>query len=191
MVSEGTGVWTLFLNGSQKAFEQIYYEHVDYLYDYGMRICRDTSVVEDCLQDMFSHLWEKREVLSEVTSVRTYLLVALRRRIIRNLTTKQKQVDQPSDDINAYARDFDPYISSDLSEDIIDQIRGAFNKLSDKQKEVIYLRFYNQLTYAEIADVLSITTKAVYKLMARAIQAMRIQVKSPVYPIILLIILSV
>ena len=190
MTSEGTDVWTLFLDGSQKAFEQMYHKHVDHLYDYGMRMCRDTSVVEDCLQDMFSHLWEKRERLAEVTSVRTYLLVALRRRIIRSLTTKQKQVSHLPDEIT-HTRDFDPYVSNDLSEDTIDQIRSVFNTLSDKQKEVIYLRFYNQLTYAEIAEVLNITTKAVYKLMARAIRAMRVQVKASVYPIILLIILSI
>ena len=53
------------------------------------------------------------------------------------------------------------------------KIQTALNKLTPKQQEVIFLKYYQHLSYAEISVILEIETKAVYKLMARALDALK------------------
>jgi RNA polymerase sigma factor (sigma-70 family) len=47
------------------------------------------------------------------------------------------------------------------------------NSLSARQKEVIYLRYFEELSYDEIASIMHISVKATYKLSARALDSLR------------------
>ena len=53
------------------------------------------------------------------------------------------------------------------------QINKALQQLTDKQREAIFLRFYEELSYVEIAGVMNISVKATYKLMARALNELK------------------
>ena len=166
-------LWEQYRKGDQQAFEELYYQQVNALYDFGQRMTRNTPLVEDCIQDLFSELWEKRGAVKPVVSVRSYLLVSLKRKIIRKLNVEQKNSTQSlSAVINSFS-DFAPDGHENVAEEQLEYLHQAFTKLSSRQKEVIYLRFYNQLSYEEIADVMSVQVKAVYKLMARAIRMLR------------------
>lgn len=46
---------------------------------------------------------------------------------------------------------------------ISEQLQLTISKLTARQKEAIFLRFYEQLSYEEIAEVMGITVKASYK----------------------------
>jgi len=183
--SSGRQLWKQFIDGSQSAFEQIYYEHVNQLYDYGVRLSKDSQLAEDCIQDLFSDLWKKRDDLPQVAAVKSYLLVALKRRLYRKLANQQK-ISQATDD--APTR-FDPYLDEQILEETIIALKHAFENLSDKQKEVIYLRFYNQLSYGEIAGIMDVQVKAIYKLTARALQSLRNNMTDPIFSYITIAIL--
>jgi RNA polymerase sigma factor (sigma-70 family) len=49
----------------------------------------------------------------------------------------------------------------------------ALNQLTARQKEVIYLRYFEEMEYEEIAGIMNITVKATYKLTARGLDALR------------------
>lgn len=179
MSTESSQLWEQFRRGDSSAFEQIYFQHVNRLYDYGVRITTDTALVEDCIQDLFSHLWEKREQLKSVVSLRSYLLVSIRRRIIRKLSQGSRTSLHSYEEQPLHSPAFSPDIPREVSDETLLFLTEAFSKLSDKQKEVLYLRFYNQLSYEEIAEVMSVQVKAVYKLTARAIHGLRSHIKIP------------
>ena len=84
-------LWVEFLEGSSDAFEHIYESYFDKLYNYGVHLCRDKTLVEDCIQELFLDLWNNRNNINLAKSVKYYLLKSLRRRIIRGLS-KRKQV---------------------------------------------------------------------------------------------------
>jgi RNA polymerase sigma factor (sigma-70 family) len=50
---------------------------------------------------------------------------------------------------------------------------GVLKKLTPRQKEAIFFKFYENMSYEEISGLLGITTKATYKLVARAILELR------------------
>ncbi len=61
-------------------------------------------------------------------------------------------------------------------------LKKALEKLTDRQKEAIFLLFYENLSYEEIARILHISKKAAYKLVARAVTELRLSIsKMPFY----------
>lgn len=190
MQPEANDLWDRYLQGDKAAFERIYFTHVNRLYDYGMRMTQDTALVEDCIQDLFADLWEKRAQMKPVHTLMSYLLVAVKRRIIRKLSIEQKHTVHPSDDWYHQVQDFTPQVFEGMDEGKSTHLTQAFTKLSDRQKEVIYLRFYNQLSYEEIAEVMSVQVKAIYKLTARAIQVLRTHMGTPMFTYLLFVILA-
>jgi RNA polymerase sigma factor (sigma-70 family) len=52
-------------------------------------------------------------------------------------------------------------------------LNKAVKKLTERQKEAIFFLFYENLSYEEVAHILTISTKATYKLVARALGDLR------------------
>jgi len=181
-------LWQNFTSGDRSAFGQLYYRYVNVLYDYGVRLSKDVQLSEDCVQDLFTSLWENRHKLPMVKKVKPYLLVSLKRRVFRKLAEQKKDIIQIFEVLESNSYNFDPELGNN-SESFL-ALQQAFAKLSDKQKEVIYLRFYNQLSYEEIAEVMEVQVKAIYKLMARAILSLKDNISHPIITHLLLAILA-
>jgi DNA-directed RNA polymerase specialized sigma24 family protein len=49
-------------------------------------------------------------------------------------------------------------------------IKGVLHKLPARQQEIIYLRFYDGLSYEEIADIMCINVSSTYKLLYKALE---------------------
>ena len=186
--SDEQQLWRDFLKGSKTAFEALYYRYVNILYDYGVRLSRDSQLAEDCLQDLFTYLWEHQHKLPEVKAVQPYLLVSLKRRLYRKLSEQQKDISKIYEALESTSSSFDPDTDDDA--ECMRALKSAFAKLSEKQKEVIYLKFYNQLTYEEIAEVMDVKVKSIYKLMGRAVAKLKKHVSKQLVSQFLLEILA-
>lgn len=175
---------------SMRQFEEVYSQHIDALHNYGTKFNANRELIEDSIQDLFADLWERRHELDSILSIRTYLLGALRRKLLRKIYSDREYV-YDTEEFNGF---FEMRLLQDaegnepLSEEHVQQIKMAFEKLTEKQKEVIYLRFYNQLSFKEIAEVMSVQTRTVYKLAYRAISLLKEQVTpySPALQILLM-----
>jgi RNA polymerase sigma factor (sigma-70 family) len=49
----------------------------------------------------------------------------------------------------------------------------ALNSLSPRQREAIYLRFFDNLTYEQIAQVMSLTVPTLYDLLSKAVKKLK------------------
>ena len=166
--------WVLFKNGNHRAFEKLYREHMSGLYDYGKRFSVDTAIVEDCIQDMFIDLWNKREKLNDVENVKSYLFVTFKRRLIRMLT-KKKVFD--SIDENNY---FDIELSAEsimekmeMHSENITKLKNAFEKLNKNQQHILYLKFYQGFSNKEISEILQINYQSTRNAMTRALTKLK------------------
>ena len=158
----------------QEWFVQMYHEHMDALFHYGSKFKIRQALLEDCIQDLFADLWEKKDELEKVKSLRFYLLGALRRKILRKIYADREQLMHTEELPLQFEIDLvDEDADHQLSETKVQHIRRAFEQLTDKQKEVLYLRFYNKLSFQEIAEVMAVQTRAVYKLSRRSLASLR------------------
>lgn len=170
--------WLALKKGSEAAFEHLYDRYFPKLYNYGMRICRDKALVKDCIQNVFVELWHKRSGLSEVTCVKYYLFTCLRRRLIKELSWQNKYIhgQEPSEDYHfevSLSHEF-LLITSQISKENQERLQQAFDTLTKRQKEAVFLRFYENMDYADIAAILSMKeVKYARTLIYRALDVLK------------------
>lgn len=162
-------LWIECQQGNNSAFEKIYNDQVEALFDYGCRITDDRLLVEDCIHDLFITLWKKKEDLDITNSIKYYLIRSLRRSIVKSLQKRRKLGTIP----------FETYfdLSSNTS-DVEDthrlkSLREQISKLPKRQKEAIDLRFYHNLDYQEISSVLEVSVDAAYNLVYKAVKSLK------------------
>lgn len=186
-------LWQAFQQGDRRAFAAIYRQYFRNLYEYGLRVAEDKSLVKDSIQDLFIKLWSNRLQLSSVRNVKSYLLVSLRSTIFNK--TKQSSrakiigiKDQHSFELNFTVES--AYLEKEAVSERSRNLLNALNKLTPKQKEIIYLKYFEELEYNEIAAILNISVKATYKLSARAIVALREIMNTPGFSLLMIISLA-
>ncbi|MDN5200685.1 sigma-70 family RNA polymerase sigma factor [Fulvivirgaceae bacterium BMA10] len=159
-------VWNSFKEGSRTTFQYIYDQNFERLLNYGLNICSDQSLVEDQIQELFIYLWKKKENLDIKISITTYLIWCLRNRLIKTLRlSKGITLDETLDVI-----DKNPFQDqADNSE----KLKSAVDALPPKQREVIYLKYYQNLGGEEISKIMNITIGTAYNLLSRAISNLR------------------
>lgn len=168
--------WEAFRSGSETAFSNIYQDFTHELYGYGMNIFPHREMVMDAIQDLFIKLWSSRENLSEVRSVRAYLYTSLRRRVIAKSTEHRKLILVEEDKyfmkIHVDSSE-QQYIDREQERSQQAGLDEALSQLSAKQREIIFLRFYQKLSYEEIAQIVGSDKKAAYNLMARTLDRLK------------------
>lgn len=168
--------WSALKDGDEKALEHIYATHIDDLLQYGMRFSQDASLVEDCAHDLFVQLWNKRSGLGATNSIRAYLLVSLRRTIIRKVNKELKHISNKSPEDYDFQADLaieDMLIEQEVSEEQSKKLEQAFGELSKRQREVLYLRYYQDVAYEDICDIMDIGYQSVRNLVSSAIRNLR------------------
>jgi RNA polymerase sigma factor (sigma-70 family) len=167
-------LWDEFQRGDVEAYTELYNIFTSQLYCYGMKFTNDSTLVEDSIHDLFCTLWTSRERLSQPLSVRNYLYKSLRTSIFKKLTRNSLFL------VEEAVLDFHFELSVDekltYNEQILHiqkKVEQALKKLTSRQREIIYYRFYQNLGFDEIADIMDMQVRATYKLTARALEVLR------------------
>lgn len=169
-------IWLEFQAGSESAYANIYKNHTSLLYNYGLKLVKDKQLIKDCIQDLFVELWNNKHRLGAVKSIKSYLYKSVRRKLLSESSRNRMVLHQTEDHYTPFEIVCSPersLINTQNSEEQQAQLKQAMGQLTEKQREVIYLKYYDRLSYEEIADVMSISTKATYKIMGRAIHFLK------------------
>lgn len=170
--------WNEIRRGNQKAFVELYNAYADDLLKYGCHLVKDKYLVEDILHDLFVSLWGRKSKLSNVRAIKLYLMTAMRRMLQRRIRTDSiwQVTDNLSHKFEINSSSFlDTNLQGDDEAETVDKIRKAVNNLSIRQKEIIYLKFYHNFSYQEIAQLMDLDQKYTYNLAARAIKNLKEQ----------------
>ncbi|TCO31163.1 RNA polymerase sigma factor (sigma-70 family) [Pedobacter psychrotolerans] len=172
--------WNSFKAGSWESFGRIYDAHFKSLNNYGYKFTRDTDQIEDAVHDLFVNLWQKRAQIGNPVSVRNYLYKSLRNMLFRKMETQQKFVKLNAEDDYQFHFEvsFDTLLmENEAKKDLQMKMKEAIQTLSARQQEIIYLRFYEGLSYEEAADIMNLNINSTYKLLYKAIGKLQKQVK--------------
>ena len=167
-------LWAALRKGDERALGRIFDKYIYVLYNYGIKINKDHALVEDCIQDVFMELWQRQAALSPTSSVKYYLFRCLRRRIYRKLNQDHHFLTSPLEEDHNITFSYEAeLIAQQTSEENREKLKQVLDTLSEKQKKVIFLKFYDRLSYEEIAVIMSISVKAVYDLVYHTIKTLR------------------
>ena len=176
-------LWSSFKSGDENAFEVIYNKYFTVIESYGLRLNSNKVAVEDAIHDIFIELWRRREFLSEVDNIKFYLFRVIRNQLNRNV---KEEMIESNEDINSFL----DYLSTLSSEqDIIsketenekkDSIKNAINNLSNRQREVIHLRFFQGLNLDEVSVIMELPKQVVKNLLSKSYAILRISLKDSI-----------
>jgi RNA polymerase sigma factor (sigma-70 family) len=173
-------LWRSFLKGDDKSFSLIYRQHIEGLFSYGINLCAEREVVKDCIQEIFIDLFQKRKKISiQIRNLKSYLFVALRNCIVKKISLKRKHdlLDiQNEDQELKFQIEYcfrNNLIEPELSDEIKNKLHAAINNLPDRQKEIIYLKFEEEMDYPHIAEILKISIESARKLMYRSLISLK------------------
>lgn len=173
--------WEIFiLNGNEIAFSKIYFDHYDLLYHYGLKYTSDIYIVEDSIQNIFSYFLKVRKSLRSVNNVRSYLLKSFRNQLFLDLKNQNKL--SLFDQMPEHRCDLSNNIEQSITEDettieLQTAVKKCLGKLSNRQQEIIYLRYDCDLSYEEIASILQISVDSCYKSVYRSIKAIKSEIE--------------
>jgi RNA polymerase sigma factor (sigma-70 family) len=190
-----TSLWEAFIAGDKEAYADLYRIYHPRLFNYGHKFTSDTELIEDCIQEIFIQFWMNSNKLSGVQDLHSYLYVSFRRRLLKALQRLNKHINIFFEE-DQYNFTVDVSIEQVLigKEQLFEQhidLNEALKKLTGRQKEAIFLFFYENLSNEEVSRILSISKKATYKLVARALGELRsIYERSTVFLLSLILLFS-
>ena len=170
-------LWQALKRSEKAAYEILLKKYYPIVLNYGVRFYKDKEFVKDCVQDLFIEIWNRREYLADVVSVKSYLLQSIRKNIIRESSRLKwfREADKISDDHDFDVEfDIETYIiSREVENELLQKLRFELDKLTKRQREAIFLRFNQDLSYEEIAIIMDINYRSVVNLIHEAIKAIR------------------
>lgn len=170
--------WSELLKGDTAAFDNIMRLYFNPLAVYGWRFTRDKQLIKDVIQELFLVIWQKRDRLSSNVNIQSYLFASFRRLLIRKIKEQEKSKIILLEDISSEDFQLSVSINRELIENeraIIweNQLNKYIQQLPARQREVIYLRFFQGLRREEVAQILDITPQTVSNIQQMAIRALR------------------
>lgn len=168
-------LWLKIAAGDRQAYAEAYRFYYRRFYNYGRKFTDDEALLQDSIQETLLIVWEKRHSFSTIDHPATYFYTSFRNALLRKLKW-QRRITRETGAIDGPEFGADQLIISKETEaGVKERLQKALNSLTPRQREAIFLRFYEGLSYEEVAAVLRITTKATYKIMARALLQLKEQ----------------
>lgn len=179
--SEGSkSLWQQLREGNKDALFELYDDMYFHLVRYGLSVYGDSDLVKDCISQLFLKLWDKHHRLNEVENVQSYLFTALQRLITDHLNAENKaaasirSMQPESTQESSYE---EMIIAREKEEEFRKDLRLALRSLTPKQVELIRLKFFENLSYKEIASISSQSVKTSYNTIYDAIKILRLKLK--------------
>jgi RNA polymerase sigma factor (sigma-70 family) len=158
-------------DGDTAAFRVLVEKYLDAVTRFAFYIMRSHDAADDIAQAVFVSMWEHRESLDPRRSIRSWLFRAARNRALNERKAAEVRDRYRSDvqaDVSAGSlAGFEP----SPEEFILDTatVQNALAQLSERRRLTLRLRLEDELTHAEIADVLDVSYEAAKRLVARAL----------------------
>ncbi len=163
-------LWESFRSGNTAAFEEIFRLYYPVLFNYGMRLSGNEAEVKDCIQSLFLQIWERREFLGQTTSLRHYLQASLRRALLKKISIERHgNIGEDMPDFQVELSIEAHLIRDQTESENARLLVQAFDQLPPRQKEAIFLRFYEEQDFHDIANTMNISIRAVYKLIYKGL----------------------
>ena len=153
-------LWNKFRAGERTAFATLTQAYYRDLFGYATKFTKDKEFIKDCLQELFLDMWKIRFTLSDTPCVKAYLFKSIRHKIHRELYKKQ----QPAFSANLqddYCFDVEfsveqLLIREQTLKETTEKLAAMLNQLPRRQKEIIYLRFFQELEVEQIVQIMEI-----------------------------------
>ncbi|HUP10855.1 MAG TPA: sigma-70 family RNA polymerase sigma factor [Niastella sp.] len=166
-------LWEAYQKGDQDSFALLFRRYYEPLVHYGNKLTFSSDVLEDCIQELFTELWQNKSQ-TQVQSVKAYLFKSLKYKLYR---ANQRKTASPFNENNSevlFELSHETLmIGREQDAEKMARVLQALGQLSNRQKEIIYLKFYQELTYDEVSEIMNINYQAARNLLYQSIKSLK------------------
>lgn len=170
------------------AFSVIYQMFINDLYAYGLSLGCGKEQVKDIIQDVFFRIYFERNEFSTINQLKFYLFRSVKNGIYNLFKAKSSHTESFTDeDLNfsLTVNILDEIIEKEDQKIISQKINQILSKLSNREREAIYLRYLQGMEYSEISEIMNISQHSTRKLVSKAI--LRLQADNKLIALLLLL----
>ncbi|MEW6157886.1 MAG: sigma-70 family RNA polymerase sigma factor [Verrucomicrobiota bacterium] len=153
--------------GDAEAFEALYFRYRDWVVNLACRFTGDNDLAFDVLQETFIYFLKKFPGFELRCQLKTFLYPA-----VRNLALAARQKAERSQGDPAHLTEL-PDQGSEIESGSTEALMAVLNSLPEFQREVLLLRFANDLSLPEIAEALQIPVGTVKSRLHNGLDALR------------------
>lgn len=171
---------SLYLQGNNTAFDVLLNRHKDRLYNYIYFIVRSRELAEDLFQETFV---KAIMTLQQGRYTNDGKFLAWITRIAHNLVIDQFRTERNENLVSNDESDVDLLNDAKLvegnienrmvNEQVLKDVRALIDELPDCQREVVFMRYYQDLSFKEIADITGVSINTALGRMRYAVLNMR------------------
>lgn len=162
-------------SGDQKIFSLIYAS-------YYKPLCLFCSFyvspeeAEEIVQDLMMYVWEKRDLLVEDMSLKSFLFTSVKNRAL-NLVSRAHITRHVYEEYRSQQLKSLSALDTCYGTELLNAYMEALHELPKEQQEVYVMSRYKQLTHKEIADTLNVSVQTVNYRIGKALQFFRVKLK--------------
>ncbi len=157
----------------------IYDQYVDDLYTYAIYLGFERETIMDAIHDVFYKFACGRNSIKSVTNIKFYLFQSLKNRLIDIYKSEKRyqEIEGIDDDLSSHfninVTIEDALIKTEEKHLIKNKIENMLTSLTDRQREVIYLRYIHEYDYQQISEMMNISVHGCRKLVSKAMMSLR------------------
>jgi RNA polymerase sigma factor (sigma-70 family) len=170
-----SGWWDESRQGNVTSFGYIHQQLYPALFHYLLKIMRDEDVCQDILQDLFIKMWERKEIFGPICNVKVYFFKSARSMAL-NYVKSCKSHDSLTNDHQHFDIVFsqeEVMVNFENNSEVNRLLSLALNTLPGRQREMIFLKYFDGWNYDQIAEVTGIKYQSVVNHVHRAIIQLR------------------
>lgn len=157
------------MNNTRNIFSTHFQTYYRPLCLYALRILEDANEAEDVVQDVFTSLWNKKETISEISSLKSYLFTSVKNSCLNRIRKSSQFTDINDIDLIDDASDDDKIYRAELEAKLWKMI----DELPERQREILLMAKRDGMSYKEISEITGISVKTVENHVNRAIHTLR------------------
>ena len=166
--------WKRFQEGDYAALGEIFRKLYGELYYYGLKLIPREEVVRDTIQDIFVDIWSRKEKITKVNNIKAYLFVAVRHELLLQIKKLRIEDQVAPAGVEPFVFSKEDFMVQEENDSSNRRLLGqSLQKLTDRQREVISLRFNHEMEFEDIAQIMRMNLQSVRNLLFRALQKIR------------------
>lgn len=164
-----------YCSSDMDIIQSLYDQYANDLLLYGLKMGYHRDVLEDAIHDIFYRMCRSPHRLKKIEKLKLYLFSALKNQLVNvgKATSKNSTTDIQEFNFTVEIDSLHILIEEEERIRIKEKINKLLEVLSDKQREVIYLRFFKEMSYEEIGIMLNMTPASVKNVVYKAINKIR------------------
>jgi RNA polymerase sigma factor (sigma-70 family) len=191
--------WNALRKGDRQAMLYLYREHYVGMMNFGIRLTGNRELSKDCFTQVLLRLWDNRANLPEVGNARSYLLSCMKHELLKELQSEKNTANrhqQAQSGVHSEPSYEEYLVAVQTDDELRCRLAKVLERLTEREKELLRLRYFEDLSYDEIAEQCGITKRTAYNIVFGALKTLKAEMvvrdkgKTLIVPLLILLFTS-